>query len=882
FDATQADADCDGLTDYWEAFYNTDPQNADSDHDGLTDGREVFHPNIRYPYENSVFSNATAPTCASEVGLTGSYAGGWSMVYAFNGDTALHFWVSADPNDPDSDDDSLTDRAEQVYGYNPHAPSELDVLNLETTVRTSSGLDSYVGLGDSIDYAATITNDLSDRYLRGLLESELPVDHVIKTQEIDILRPLAASNLAGTIAVADAGISASTATSMTLRAGINVDEPAEQVLWLRMNEAAGATTFSDASWRGNDATCTSCPTATSGYLHFTPKNQTLVLPESSDLDADSFSVGAWVRTQGNWSDFAIYNDNGDFHFWIEANGSGGGSLWANVQGWKQSIGYTPYGDGNWHHFMATYDRNSTRVSIYINGRLAHSFTTQTMNRKKNGIVVGQSGQFATSFTVDMDDLEFFPSVLDAQTILDRYGQAPLQFDLTSTGNGVSCSGDRCPSLSEAGATFDQTKHLALDTSSLSFGDNQFSIAVNVKPQQRPHPFTADVAAYFGLDKTQDWQGVYGYQDPNNAKLIFPSLYVGSQGALRIDMGDGTNTCSYQTGNSLVNFDVEQQVTVSYDGSAFTIYINGEKKASGAPTACGSVQIPNASQLYAGRANQHGYLYFDRAEFDELNDGIVVTQNAEVRLNYNDDGSGGNIWKADVALASGSTPDVSKATISAGAQLNDDATNHWFRLWEDDTSPDTSYNGSDDDIVRVDNLSNVSDLATTNTSFSGSSAVGKLYWKLFNEYFAGTLRNLNVYDYALSPQGVARVYNTETFALQMDFDEAPGATVLVDRSGNYFEASCAGASCPDSGIPGRWNQALRFDGGVADDDGNDGVADYLTLPATDAALGFDSGSFTIMAWVKPDSVSSHWQRIIGAGKAKSINGVGFGLREGQLA
>lgn len=38
----------------------------------------------------------------------------------------------------------------------------------------------------------------------------------------------------------------------------------------------------------------------------------------------------------------------------------------------------------------------------------------------------------------------------------------------------------------------------------------------------------------------------------------------------------------------------------------------------------------------------------------------------------------------------------------------------------------------------------------------------------------------------------------------------------------------------------------------------------------------------MAWVKPDSVSSRWQRIIGAGKANSINGVGFGLREGQLA
>ncbi|MCB0121533.1 MAG: LamG domain-containing protein, partial [Caldilineaceae bacterium] len=58
----------------------------------------------------------------------------------------------------------------------------------------------------------------------------------------------------------------------------------------------------------------------------------------------------------------------------------------------------------------------------------------------------------------------------------------------------------------------------------------------------------------------------------------------------------------------------------------------------------------------------------------------------------------------------------------------------------------------------------------------------------------------------------------------------------------------------SGIPGRHNQALRFDGGVADDDGNDGVVDYLTMSTTAAGLGLQESSFTVMAWVKADNVS----------------------------
>ncbi|MEZ4867006.1 MAG: LamG-like jellyroll fold domain-containing protein [Caldilineaceae bacterium] len=895
-DATAADGDCDGLTDYWELFYHTNPKLADSDHDGLPDGREFFHPNRQYPYENSVLSNTNAPACAAENGLTGPYAGGWSMVYAFNGDTPLRYWVSADPNNPDSDNDGLTDRSEQVYGYNPHAPSELDVLALETTVQPSSGLDAYVGLDGSIDYAATIINHLSDRYLRGLLESELPTDSIIKTQEIDLLTPLSAATLTGNVSVAAAGISASTATSMTLRAGVNVDDAVDngQSLWLHLNEAPGATTFEDASLNGHDLSCTTCPTATGSALQFSADGQYFLLdPASFDLNA--FSVGVWVKqvgSSGQFNPLRVRSTQSTTTIaeiqWDAGRGRVSSAVRSNniATGLSDDFNNRP---GLWKHLMLTYDRATQTMNFYVNGVSVGSRTNAVQIDTNPANLRLEVGRLAPdinpeiSSVFEMDEFEFYPRVLDAQTILNRYGKAPLQFALTGTGNGVSCGGGRCPTLSSDGATFDQTKHLTLDTSGLSFSNNQFSIAVNVNPQQRPHPFNGEAGSHFGIDTSQDWQGVYGFQAPNNAKLIFPSLYVGSKGALRVDMGDGANTCSYQTADGLVAFGVDQQIAVSYDGSAFTVYINGEKKASGAPGACVGVQIPAVNQLYAGRPNNAGYFYWDQAEYRYLND---AGGTAEICLDFDDNSTGGAIWHNFNEDHVNGEWQKRMEQLDVPKRITDDAA-HWFRFHEDDsTTTNCNYStaANDDELVYKSGLTNVTTLGSFQNDFTDcfDCDQGTIYWSLSNEFFVGTLRNLQIFNYALSPQGAARAYNTETFALQMDFDEAPGATTLSDSSGNYFTAGCAGASCPDSGIPGRDNQALRFDGGVADDDGNDGVADYLTLPATDAALGFESGSFTIMAWVKPDSVSSRWQRIIGAGKAKSINGVGFGLREGQLA
>ena len=72
------------------------------------DGDEFFHSQTPNAY---VADNST-------------WTGGWTIVYDYNSaNQPLITRVSANPLDYDSDDDTILDKAEQTYGYNPNVPS---------------------------------------------------------------------------------------------------------------------------------------------------------------------------------------------------------------------------------------------------------------------------------------------------------------------------------------------------------------------------------------------------------------------------------------------------------------------------------------------------------------------------------------------------------------------------------------------------------------------------------------------------------------------------------------------------------------------------------------------------------------------------------------
>ncbi len=124
-------------------------------------------------------------------------------------------------------------------------------------------------------------------------------------------------------------------------------------------------------------------------------------------------------------------------------------------------------------------------------------------------------------------------------------------------------------------------------------------------------------------------------------------------------------------------------------------------------------------------------------------------------------------------------------------------------------------------------------------------------------FPGHLDELRLYSKALSVDDVEVLYRDTSRALNMTFDEPPGQTVFEDLSANGSNGTCT--SCPDSGIPGRSNQTVRFDASNAE---------FIEL-ATPLDMGLrtpgdDPLDLTVMAWVKSDSFGTANHTILGGG------------------
>ena len=254
-----SDEDNDGLSDYEEVRYETNPRLSDSDGDGLSDGEEIA---------------------------------GWDFVYAFDADdNPLYTHVTSDPNDPDTDGDGLTDKQEQVYHFNPRVTSRPDVLTLDSVIDDADGI---VAPGQAIVYTATVENQLRDIYALGLLELEFPASQdPYPEPQVYELAPRQAMTVSNQTVV-DANISVSGQISLTQRAGAELTdlrgEAGDRVMWLPLNEGAGATRFEDTTLEGNHGTCVapSCPDSNvAGYFgkgaQFDSVDDYIIIPRSKAM-----------------------------------------------------------------------------------------------------------------------------------------------------------------------------------------------------------------------------------------------------------------------------------------------------------------------------------------------------------------------------------------------------------------------------------------------------------------------------------------------------------------------------------------------------------------------------------------------------------------------
>ncbi|MEM7127857.1 MAG: LamG-like jellyroll fold domain-containing protein, partial [Chloroflexota bacterium] len=492
FDPTLVDSDIDGLNDYWEAFYNTSPYLADTDNDGLIDGDEFFHSNAR----------------SALIDDTSTWSGGWLFTYDFNGDTALKTRVSASPIDADTDGDNVTDRLEFVYGYNPKVPQELNILSL------IAATDSIVAPSASVAYTATVKNELNSRTARGLLEAEFPVDI---TQEVQtfVLAQLEETTLNGSVTAPD--LSSTTEVSVTIRAGAILEDPmaedtdANLVAQYQFNEnepdtqctggfnnCSGASyDFADSSGNDIDAVCekdfngsygVDCPVANGAFLEFlgvyNSSNSANYWTPVARIEADnafvldSFTIEAWVKPDGSQSHRQhILNKYGDITIGINRNSlqpfveiqhsdcSDGDydGLFSIDETITEQIGSTiNLNQGQWNQIVVTYDDNTDRLTVYINGESGGAITTTScmssglndritlgamdvagfsslgnlnwippaFSSDSSSLIYGYSNAESFAFVGGLDRLQFFDDVLSTTEIDDLYRNGNRVIDFT--------------------------------------------------------------------------------------------------------------------------------------------------------------------------------------------------------------------------------------------------------------------------------------------------------------------------------------------------------------------------------------------------------------------------------------------------------------------
>ncbi|MCP4537165.1 MAG: LamG domain-containing protein, partial [Chloroflexi bacterium] len=427
------DTDRDGLTDYWEVFYNTDPNKADSDRDGLVDGREVFHSNLTYPYKSSFRTDLNSINPYENETPPQLWSGGWEIVYDFESDgTPLTTWVNADPTDFDSDDDSITDNLEYIYGYNPNVLSALSVLSLKSGLPAGN----YYRPGQTVVYTATVTNQLNNKYAQGLLQAEYPIDNPVSTEVMEILTPLASTTMYGSVDI-DSNISASEVASLTIRAGAIIDDlRTGRLAWLHLNEQVGSTTFADDSLTGHDFTCSGddCPTANGSYLNFAggvtddDEGDVIFLTDQA-LQIHDFTMGAWIYPTGFESAGTVFFSNGIRFMLFDSPNSSGLFPAVDYNTGSQDVFISwldidiPY--NRLTHLMFTWDKQSNgtvTITPYING-------DQLGAIKTNQPSVAYTAENAYLSPVGrVDDFEFYPTILSASDVRSLVHHPSLQFD----------------------------------------------------------------------------------------------------------------------------------------------------------------------------------------------------------------------------------------------------------------------------------------------------------------------------------------------------------------------------------------------------------------------------------------------------------------------
>lgn len=117
---------------------------------------------------------------------------------------------------------------------------------------------------------------------------------------------------------------------------------------------------------------------------------------------------------------------------------------------------------------------------------------------------------------------------------------------------------------------------------------------------------------------------------------------------------------------------------------------------------------------------------------------------------------------------------------------------------------------------------------------------------------GSLKGLQIHNIALDATAIQSLLAQETVLARFKLDERPSMTRFADEVA-VSEGTCSGANCPTSGVRGRDNMALFFDG----------ANDYVRADRVSQLAATNIGrAITFGAWIKPRPQSAGDRMVVG--------------------
>jgi len=376
-------------------------------------------------------------------------------------------------------------------------------------------------------------------------------------------------------------------------------------------------------------------------------------------------------------------------------------------------------------------------------------------------------------------------------------------------------------------------------SALSLHAGRFSQSVWVKPTAET-PYRQGLWGY-----SPAWDGDASRSDPSEAAA--PSLFIVNTTDLEVGFGDGTTWrgCVFE---DLLTLNEWNHVVATYNGNDYVVYIDGQREGT-----CGiGENPPRESRFDIGRATHCARV--ENPEVDCINE-ADHGDTGEFYAYFDDDGWDGKWWYEE--------------GIDDGDTFYPDADPHDY--CDNTTLSVEEYDDDDpDDFIDDYGFSYRDPSRDWWRRFTESSDGNDLYLNLIHTNpsipFEGALDEMALYRRTLSEDDVKALYLAADRIFELDFDETPGRTVFADATANGYAAHCdpaAPATCPDSGMPGRFNQAIRFDG----------VDDALTI--NPLRMPWNA---TVGAWGQPDDPGD--ESIISYREINPQMGLGLGLEDGK--